>query len=567
MYPSRLFTFPSLLLLLLIFARTRAAPTETYPVLRLQARYNGSSSVTGANSTSNKLTERFESGWVSGPDHRGTLQLVFSCVFTLFLCVWTTVHVNIEPHGNYNTILFRVFPSLARESGGQPTESIKAVGLFLANKFIRKLGWGFATLIVPEGALCVAAYERRTAHMLLEKVKESGKYPGFDLSLAYYAVMGGFTIPRGRTAARHDTDAGAGEGDAAKKMMEAKNDTDAGSGEGDAADKIMEANNDADAGAGEGDAAEKKTMEAVRGTEEEQSDPNEPCTLTPHGVLKLVELGKLPEISADEVRDKSNADSLAKILVFWQALWMIVQVIARTANRLPVTLLELHTVLHTFCAVVMYITWWAKPVDVDLPTEATALTPQECDKLRNGVDEPNPTNPFAATAGGEPHDRRYLTTRAGLGKLMYLDLAENQNILRHYFTVMESAYRTLWASRKRLWVEGLFIALVGLIYGGVHLAAWNYRFPSQAEKILWQVASLITAIAWSTFVFSLCLSILVPENSKWIGRICGVVFGIGVFPCLGVRIYLLLEGFIGLRKLPMGSYKEIEWVNAWPHIS
>lgn len=34
-------------------------------------------------------------GFVSGPDGRGTLSLLFSCIFTLVLCVWSTVHLNL----------------------------------------------------------------------------------------------------------------------------------------------------------------------------------------------------------------------------------------------------------------------------------------------------------------------------------------------------------------------------------------------------------------------------------------------------------------------------------------
>ncbi len=34
-------------------------------------------------------------GFVGEPDGRGTLSLVFSCVFTLFICVWSAVHLNL----------------------------------------------------------------------------------------------------------------------------------------------------------------------------------------------------------------------------------------------------------------------------------------------------------------------------------------------------------------------------------------------------------------------------------------------------------------------------------------
>lgn len=164
---------------------------------------------------------------------------------------------------------------------------------------------------------------------------------------------------------------------------------------------------------------------------------------------------------------------------------MIVQVIGRIVSKLPVTLLELHMVLHAFCAVAMHCTWWAKPVDIDCPTLVTGLTIEQCRYLRgDGVETENPTNPFAKVPeensikfGEDPRDKLYLTSRAGLGKLIYLELSDGKNVLKAYFQVIEFAYRALWASRKRIRREAIAISAVGLIYGGVHCAAWNNRFP------------------------------------------------------------------------------------------
>ena len=36
--------------------------------------------------------------WVPDPDNRGTWSLLYSCVFTLVLCVWTAVHLNVPSY-------------------------------------------------------------------------------------------------------------------------------------------------------------------------------------------------------------------------------------------------------------------------------------------------------------------------------------------------------------------------------------------------------------------------------------------------------------------------------------
>jgi hypothetical protein len=43
-------------------------------------------------------TQSSEPSWKEGPKERGTSELIFSCLATLFLCVWTAVHLNTRPN-------------------------------------------------------------------------------------------------------------------------------------------------------------------------------------------------------------------------------------------------------------------------------------------------------------------------------------------------------------------------------------------------------------------------------------------------------------------------------------
>lgn len=91
-------------------------------------------------------------------------------------------------------------------------------------------------------------------------------------------------------------------------------------------------------------------------------------TLTPRGIRLLAECDLLPEISAEEILDKSKIDVLGKCLAILQGCWLVVQVITRLIYGLPVTLLEVNTLGHVLCALVVYILWWHKPRDVQDPT-------------------------------------------------------------------------------------------------------------------------------------------------------------------------------------------------------
>ncbi|KAL8940801.1 MAG: hypothetical protein Q9216_002627 [Gyalolechia sp. 2 TL-2023] len=92
-------------------------------------------------------------------------------------------------------------------------------------------------------------------------------------------------------------------------------------------------------------------------------------TLTPRGVALLAACGYLPRISVEEILDKNKSDNLSKILSVLQALWMLAQIISRLYGKLPVTLLEVNTLAHIVCAMIIYALWWNKPKLIDEPTE------------------------------------------------------------------------------------------------------------------------------------------------------------------------------------------------------
>ncbi|KAL9586852.1 MAG: hypothetical protein Q9203_003718 [Teloschistes exilis] len=93
------------------------------------------------------------------------------------------------------------------------------------------------------------------------------------------------------------------------------------------------------------------------------------ASLTPDGLRFLVqhEPNRLPRVTIEEIKDKSKADGLKKTLVCAQSLWFCVQCIARASKSLPVSLLELNTLGHALCTLVIYLLWWHKPLNVEEP--------------------------------------------------------------------------------------------------------------------------------------------------------------------------------------------------------
>lgn len=81
---------------------------------------------------------------------------------------------------------------------------------------------------------------------------------------------------------------------------------------------------------------------------------------------KLHEDGDIefPSLTKEELEDRSKGDPLSKAMAILQSLWFIIQCIARGAQGLAITELEIVTL--AFCSLTgaMYFFWWSKPLDV-----------------------------------------------------------------------------------------------------------------------------------------------------------------------------------------------------------
>ena len=71
-----------------------------------------------------------------------------------------------------------------------------------------------------------------------------------------------------------------------------------------------------------------------------------------------------PNITEEEIKDKSKGDYLSKGIVILQTTWFIIQFFARAASKLTITELEVVTLAFSTLIGVIYFLWWDKPLDV-----------------------------------------------------------------------------------------------------------------------------------------------------------------------------------------------------------
>lgn len=103
-------------------------------------------------------------GWVSSPDGRGTIDIVWSCVFTTFLCSWSVLCLNVPALGDGPWHMFR-----------------------------RKIYLSGLAVIGPEFLFQIALGQWISARRSVKEFKASG-YSGWTINHAFFADMGGFRL-------------------------------------------------------------------------------------------------------------------------------------------------------------------------------------------------------------------------------------------------------------------------------------------------------------------------------------------------------------------------------------
>ena len=73
------------------------------------------------------------------------------------------------------------------------------------------------------------------------------------------------------------------------------------------------------------------------------------------------------QIAEKEIADRSKGDGLVKIILILQSSWFIFQCIARRAQGLGLTQLELTTLALASLNGITFILWWHKPLGVEAP--------------------------------------------------------------------------------------------------------------------------------------------------------------------------------------------------------
>ena len=243
--------------------------------------------------------------WQKSPNLRGTWDLLISCAFTLVICVYSTVHLNLpgdEPRCRWCRVWWH----------------------------LRKPGWIAIGILAPEIVVYTAWRQWVSARAL---TNEMGSIVNKVLHLREIALVAisltswqrqerGLRPPRYEWTIIHSFFAGMGG-------------------------FVLDTD----------DEWELRHL---------ASSPR--LALTAKGVLQLASLGyDLPDVPLHSIKDRSKANTFTKSIACLQAGYMIFQMAGRCASGLFITLLEVNAVGHAVCALILFWFWLKKPYDIRSP--------------------------------------------------------------------------------------------------------------------------------------------------------------------------------------------------------
>ena len=367
---------------------------------------------------------------------------------------------------------------------------------------------------------------------------------------------------------------------------------------------------------------------------------------------------------------------------------MLAQIIGRLIMDLPVTLLEVNTLAHIMCAIIIYILWWDKPKLINEPTklrgewvppvsaymymssqisgwrktrpgilkkdwidpefsiltltpstartaELNILTPlQKASSSKKRLafvaslrsisvaDVPRlqadsncgslSTRPISTfTSKGESTETATSILQSRLESSQELQstrwsLAAEAMTLHSAIACRVIPHETAEGETKLTWVEpiveellddsignwatgnllrdisgfvmGMVVWFASMAYGGLHAAAWNGHFPSRIEMWLWRASSVCIAGSGLTWIlinllartfkgFKAYWKEVESLRAHWtslvglgsLATLCGLAY-------LLARIFLVVEAFISLRKLPAAAFETLQWTQLVPHL-
>ena len=545
-----------------------------------QGFYNAADDIPLGNNTA--LNEDIVQRWMAGANTRGTADVLYTCVVTIVLCVWTSVHMNIPAPGDH------------------PSRTVW-----------RKIKWTIYGLLGPEIVLFTAWSQYKQAKDLIQYLNQQRERHGnekalnqpykapFNLRYGFFAVMGGFRVPHPgleeKTSLISLTPGALKALAYTGRFLWIDDSEVQDRSKADGLAKLLICTQVTWLSV---ECLARKASNLPLTILEIHTFIHVVCALT----IYLIWFKKPLDIKEATVANLTAEDD--EVLSLLHLLGMLKQ--KKTHQILPISDADQKITPRWFKFTTHpnnNATFGRKPMDgtIDLATVMTTKM-----KLVNGEFHKDPSKRLRPTAYAITGD-----DATGLKAFAVVPVFPDSSPNRDAYVELEwpkdisplfrkQAYRawnrhesddtdwTEWSIRVGDRADNfedlhgstfsiVIQILILMAYGGVHLSAWNSHFPTKIEMWLWRASALLLA-GTTPLVFAFAipgiLYLIINEISKTLGKLCRFVFwvlmcilGPAVFAAyVFARFFLVVESFISLRSVPIGVYSAVPWSSYVPHI-
>ncbi|KAI1087805.1 hypothetical protein F5B19DRAFT_486433 [Rostrohypoxylon terebratum] len=470
---------------------------------------------------------------------RGTLDILWTSLFTLFTCCWTVQHLNVP----------RQMPKSALSQSEK--DSLPAWRANLSNIFrtirrdclriLPKCKWMILTLFMPEFLVGKALQDRRLATEFIKDLKTLpyNAFQGLEwakknwtLTHGFYIDMGGFALKTGLPMEPEEEQT-----------------------------PIF---------------LNIRSLLYVCGLRKSTSPA------TRNGTEWIVDtssiVGEIPRITEEEIKDRSKSDFFMKCITIGQLTWFIIQIIARGARGLAIPQIEIAVLAYAACTGFTFLLCLSKPKDVQVPTLLLAQTSKEHEPP--SVEHHTGTRPVAMSYGEfkpqllgnqdrselarlHPASWFWITLRSHRFFGQKQRLNKTETILSPIPNDARYSHEPAMFALLTHMDDGFILA--GMIFGGIHCASWYSDFPTPTEQLLWRVASIFTAGLLPIYYGVLLIDI----HRGWIPAFGKILPFFEFCTILGytlARLYLVVEIFRSLCFQPPSSFVAT-WSSEIPHVA
>lgn len=254
-------------------------------------------------------------------------------------------------------------------------------------------------------------------------------------------------------------------------------------------------------------------------------------------------LSRLPSLTEDEISDRNKGSLFVKLLALVQVSWMVIQLIARAKFGLVSTPLEIMTLSFATCAFVTYLLLLNRPQDVNTSIYIDAARQPTVHDMQAIFD----------------HSPNWFWFRR-----IRLPCVPNNSI---HLVWPRPHYEV---GRALSWLVSS-MAGGSAIFGGIHLLAWNFPFPTVVERTLWRTSSLITltrpAVMGVTNLQVSCIRTVIFKRPftgvapPWLA----VFHALNMLVLVLARLFIMTEALRSLYYLPSDAYLTT-WATNIPHV-